>query len=105
MNIKKFFEESKVKPGLAIIQVGNRDDSNIFIRNKVKAANYLDININVYKYNSYVAKNDLINRIKDLNNDKSVHGIVIQLPFDTNNQLIPTDFIYSVLPDKDVDGI
>ena len=103
--ILKFKNESLVRPGLAIIQVGNREDSNIFIRNKVKAANYLNINLKLFKYKSSCSKAELLDRIYELNHDQSIHGIVVQLPFESKNHLNPTDFIYQVLPDKDVDGL
>jgi 5,10-methylene-tetrahydrofolate dehydrogenase/methenyl tetrahydrofolate cyclohydrolase len=44
-------------------------------------------------------------RIAELNDDPAVHGIVVQIPFDSANNLNPTNFIYHVLPEKDVDGL
>ncbi len=88
-----------------IQQVGNRDDSNIFIRNKIRAANYLDININLYKYDSDCTESQVLDKIHELNADKHVHGIVVQIPFDSKRDLSPTNFIYRVMPEKDVDGL
>ncbi len=50
-------------------------------------------------------ENEIMDKIHELNDDKHVHGIVVQIPFESKRELIPTNFIYRVMPEKDVDGL
>ena len=59
----------------------------------------------LYKYQENVFKSQVTDRIDELNENKNIHGVVVQLPFKSLNKLNPTDFIYRVLPEKDVDGL
>ncbi|XP_065221448.1 C-1-tetrahydrofolate synthase, cytoplasmic isoform X2 [Planococcus citri] len=93
------------RPGLAVIQVGERQDSNVYVRMKLKAAE--DIGINATKFNlpQNTHQHEILNLIKDLNNDASIHGILVQMPLDCDNPVDSHLITDAVSPNKDVDGL
>ena len=92
--------EDKLK--LVVIQVGDDDASSVYVKNKEKLCNELGILFEHLKYDS-ITENDLILKIEELNNDKSVTGILLQLPlpFDIDESRV----IDAISPLKDVDGL
>ncbi|KAI0464148.1 mitochondrial C1- tetrahydrofolate synthase precursor [Komagataella kurtzmanii] len=106
----KVFEEINVfkathpefQPAVTIIQVGNRPDSSAYVRMKLKAASESGIICNVIKLPEDTAEPTLVNRIHKLNNDSSVHGILVQLPLPSH--IDETHITNSVSILKDVDG-
>ena len=102
-------------PKLAIIQVIGNPASNIYIRNKIKACKKVGIDVIVYHINpnmfesNFAILDNIINTINDLNNDKNVDGIIIQLPipFKTNilAEYYTKEIINKIAPNKDVDGL
>ncbi|XP_017879830.2 C-1-tetrahydrofolate synthase, cytoplasmic [Ceratina calcarata] len=92
-------------PGLAIVQVGGREDSNVYIRMKVKAANDIGIAAQHIKLPNTTTEIELINKINKLNNDPDVHGIIVQMPLDSINKIDSHMITNLVLPEKDVDGL
>lgn len=101
--IKELFPS--FSPGLAIVQVGNREDSNVYIRAKVKAAEEVGIRATNIRLPNTITEQELINAIKKLNEDSGIHGMIVQLPLDTV-QAINTDKVLNfILPSKDVDGL
>ena len=92
-----------IKPGLSVIQIGNREDSNKYVSAKQKAALEVGINFNLYHYDETADEREIVNKIKELNNDEYVDGIMIQLPLpDKFNE---KKLINLILPSKDVDGL
>ena len=92
-----------VKPCLAVIQIGNDEASNIYIKAKEKACDRIGINFIRVKFESDVNEQEVINKIVELNNYNYVNGILLQLP-------IPSKFNqYKLLnlinKNKDVDGL
>lgn len=87
---------------LVVIQVGDDYASSVYVKNKEKLCNELGILFEHLKYDS-ITENDLILKIEELNNDKSVTGILLQLPlpFDINESRV----IDAISPLKDVDGL
>ena len=87
---------------LIVIQVGDDYASSVYVKNKEKLCNELGILFEHLKYDS-ITENDLILKIEELNNDKSVTGILLQLPlpFDINESRV----IDAISPLKDVDGL
>lgn len=88
-------------PCLAVILVGNDFSSNLYVKNKVKACYKVGFVSKVFKFSKTIKNLDLINLLKVLNMDSSIHGILIQLP-------LPIKFNYYALvenisPYKDVD--
>ncbi len=106
---EKIKEELKVKlktmtkiPTLAVIQVGNDESSNSYIKAKRKVAEEIGINFLHFKYEE-ASNEEIITKITELNADGTVHGILIQLPLpkNLNEDLI----INNIDPKKDVDGL
>lgn len=93
------------KPGLAIVQVGNREDSNVYIRMKLKTAAEIGINAQHIKLPDTTRQIELINKLKKLNQDPSVHGIIVQMPLESKFKIDSHLITDSVSPDKDVDGL
>ena len=104
--IKKEIIELKKKkneiPCLVVILIGSFEPSKIYVRNKEKVANEVGIKSKILKYPSDIKEQEILNKIKDLNNDKDVHGILVQLPLP--KQINVKNIINSIDPKKDVDG-
>lgn len=102
--LKKEIEKLKsrnIVPTLKIIQVGDNQASNVYVRNKIKLSETVGINTTVDKLPENITETELINRIKDLNNDKNINGILVQLPIPSH--LSEKEVIETIVPDKDVD--
>lgn len=92
-----------VKPRLEVIQVGNNEASNVYIKQKGNMCNYIGYEFEHIKLDSDVTTNEIINVINRLNNDNSVTGIMVQLPLPDS---IDTDMVInSISSIKDVDGL
>ena len=103
--LKKEIEELQgrgVCPGLGIVQVGERKDSDTYIRMKGKACKELGIHFRHVQHKEDVSRETLIKSIKDLNVDSDIHGIIVQLPLPKN--LDENDILSHVCLEKDVDG-
>ncbi|XP_015440149.1 PREDICTED: C-1-tetrahydrofolate synthase, cytoplasmic [Dufourea novaeangliae] len=92
-------------PGLAIVQVGGREDSNVYIRMKIKAASDIGIAAEHVKLPNTTTEIELINKVNKLNNDPNVHGIIVQMPLDSVNRINSHMITDLVVPEKDVDGL
>lgn len=92
-------------PGLAIVQVGGRQDSNVYIRMKVKAASDIGINARHVQLPNTITETELINEVNKLNNDPRIHGIIVQMPLDSVNEINSHLITDMVSPSKDVDGL
>ena len=92
----------KNKIGLAVVIIGNRSDSEIYVNKKIKACNYVGINSYKIQLETNITNSELLNTIEDLNNDSNVHGILIQLPIPKH--LNEEEILKKINYDKDVDG-
>ncbi|XP_032036373.1 C-1-tetrahydrofolate synthase, cytoplasmic isoform X1 [Hylobates moloch] len=92
-------------PGLAILQVGNRDDSNLYINVKLKAAEEIGIKATHIKLPRTTTESEVIKYITSLNEDSTVHGFLVQLPLDSENSINTEEVINAIAPEKDVDGL
>ncbi len=99
LKIKK--SKNKV-PGLTVILIGNYTPSQIYVKNKEKNSKEVGMNSDVIKYSDDVSEKEIINKIKELNNDQNVSGILVQLPLP--KQVDKEKIINSIHPSKDVDG-
>ena len=98
-NLKK----RSIYPCLSTILVGDDPASAIYIRNKHRACSEVGIETNDNKLESSIKEKKLIELIKTLNEDKKVHGILMQLPLpDHINQF---NVINTIEPQKDIDGL
>ncbi|XP_044013405.1 C-1-tetrahydrofolate synthase, cytoplasmic isoform X1 [Aphidius gifuensis] len=92
-------------PGLAIVQVGGREDSNVYIRMKIKAASEIGINATHVKLPNTTTEMELMSKLDKLNNDPETHGIIVQMPLDSVNKINSHLITDMVSPEKDVDGL
>jgi methylenetetrahydrofolate dehydrogenase (NADP+) / methenyltetrahydrofolate cyclohydrolase len=91
-----------VRPGLAVILVGENPASQVYVRNKVKACEQVGIHSLLEKYPQELSQADLLARVDALNNDPSIHGILVQLPLPPH--IDAQKIIEAIAPSKDVDG-
>ena len=89
-------------PGLTVILIGEFAPSQIYVRNKEKNSKEVGINSNVIKYSKDVTEEEVLKKIKELNNDDDVSGILVQLPLPA--QINKEKIINAIDPLKDVDG-
>lgn len=87
---------------LTVIEVGNDPASIVYVKNKKKLCEEVGIGFNLLKFDT-ITEEELIKRIKDLNNDKTVNGILVQLPLP--KKINEKRVIETIDPLKDVDGL
>lgn len=87
---------------LAIILVGDDPASSIYVQNKIKAAARVGIKTCLQKFEDNILEKELLDEIQSLNKDKSVSGIIVQLPLPQHISKLKV--IKSIDPSKDVDG-
>ena len=92
----------KTVPGLTVILVGEDAPSKIYVRNKEKFAKEVGMNSEVIRYPADLEEDKLIDKIKQLNKDKKVSGILVQLPLP--KQIDKRKVIEAIDYQKDVDG-
>ena len=90
------------KPGLTVILIGEDPASQIYVRNKEKFANEIGINSKVLRFDSSITEEALTKEIHKLNQDREVHGILVQLPLPKH--INSKNIINQIEPSKDVDG-
>jgi methylenetetrahydrofolate dehydrogenase (NADP+)/methenyltetrahydrofolate cyclohydrolase len=103
VRLKKEVEAFLIKPILSIIQVGDLAESNKYIKNKKSFAEEIGVEVKHLQFPDTISKTELAEEIKKLNNDKSVRGIIIQLPLPKTLEEI--EMINLINPEKDVDGL
>jgi methylenetetrahydrofolate dehydrogenase (NADP+)/methenyltetrahydrofolate cyclohydrolase len=91
-----------IKPGLAVILVGDNPASQVYVRNKVKACEQTGIHSLLEKHAASLSEADLLARVHALNQDNSIHGILVQLPLPSH--IDAQKVIEAIAPEKDVDG-
>ena len=89
-------------PGLTVILIGDMAPSQIYVRNKEKSANEVGLKSEVIRYPEIVEEKVVLDKIEELNNDKNISGILVQLPLPKH--IDKQKVIESILPEKDVDG-
>ena len=95
-------EKTKKAPGLSVILIGDYAPSQIYVKNKEKNSKEVGINSEVIKYPKDITEQEVLNKIKELNNNPEVSGILVQLPLPKHiNKEKITNAIH---PKKDVDG-
>ncbi|KAH8414132.1 hypothetical protein KR222_008158, partial [Zaprionus bogoriensis] len=92
-------------PGLRIVQVGGREDSNVYIRMKIKAAQEIGINAVHVQLPRSITEIELLDKLAELNADPQVHGIIVQMPLDCDTPIDSHRITDAVSPSKDVDGL
>ena len=96
------YKSKGIKPGLAILLVGNDPASESYVRSKERNSENMDFHFVMERRDSNITEDEVLNLIDQWNNDDEIHGILIQLPLpkhiDENKVLL------KINPDKDVDG-
>ncbi len=89
-------------PGLAVVLVGDNPASQVYVRNKVKACEDTGMHSVLEKYDASLTEAELLARVDALNNDPTIHGILVQLPLPAH--IDAHKVIEAISPAKDVDG-
>ena len=104
--LKKEVSELKTKynkvPELTVILIGDMAPSQIYVRMKEKAASEVGLKSEVIRYPEAIEENTVLGKIDELNKDKSVSGILVQLPLPKH--IDKQKVIETIIPSKDVDG-
>ena len=91
-----------IQPGLAVILVGEDPASAVYVRNKVKACAETGLHSVLEKYDASFGEAELLARIRALNDDPAIHGILVQMPLPKH--INPQRVIETISTAKDVDG-
>ncbi|XP_029350110.1 C-1-tetrahydrofolate synthase, cytoplasmic-like [Echeneis naucrates] len=108
--LKKDVEKMKLqdpnfRPALVILQVGDREDSNLYITMKLKAAAEIGIHATHMTLPKTATEQEVLHSIKEVNENSSVHGLIVQLPLDSIHKIDTEKVTNAVAPEKDVDGL
>ena len=98
----KLISQKSVDPCLAVVLVGENPASKVYVGQKTKMAAECNIKTKDYKLDASTDQETLLELIDDLNNDGSVHGILVQLPLP--KQIDERKVIDAIVVEKDVDG-
>ena len=100
--IKAGVQGMSVRPGLAVVLVGDDPASAVYVRNKSKACAEVGIYSEVYRLPEETGREQLLGLIEQLNQSPLIHGILVQLPLPKH--LDPEEVIMAIDPAKDVDA-
>ena len=95
-------KEKGINPKLAVIMVGDDPGSQVYVRNKSKACEKAGIEFEEFLYDESLTEEELLDKIKELNEDDSVHGILLQSPVPKHINI--NKAFRTISPEKDVDG-
>ena len=100
--IRECIKQHNLVPGLSVVLVGEDPASQVYVRNKERACIEVGINSTVIRMKEDTTEEELLSTIHGLNQDDSVHGILVQLPLP--KQINEESIINAISPSKDVDG-
>ncbi len=103
--VKQYVEKTGIKPKLATILVGKDPASKIYVNIKNKTCQEVGIDSVIIELDENISKEGLKNEINKLNNDSTIHGILIQLPLPKNLREYTPEFLEEIVPLKDADGL
>lgn len=92
-------------PGLAVILVGDDPASHVYVRNKIKACEAVGIVSHEARLGEKVTKEEVAAEIAAFNDNKDIHGILLQLPLPKHLAKYSDELVQSIAPEKDVDGL
>lgn len=100
--ISKNLRKAKTKPGLAVILIGKDKASQLYVKIKKEKAKKVGIDFFLFKFKENLSEKTILEKIKSLNSNKKINGIIVQLPLPKkfNTQKI----INAINPEKDSDG-
>lgn len=91
-----------IVPGLAVLIVGDDPASAVYVRQKTRACEEVGVHAEVHAFPADVAQAALVQRIRELNDDPRIHGMIVQLPLPAHLEIRP--ILESIAVAKDVDG-
>lgn len=94
--------KNDISPSLAIILIGDNPESRKYVELKKKTCLKIGVDFNLREYDKNVTEQEIIEELVKLNNDKSIHGIIVQLPLPKH--LDEVNILNKISVDKDVDG-
>lgn len=98
----EFIKNTGVTPGLAVVIVGNDPASEVYVRNKCRACEAVGFHSEKYEMSGETTEEELIALIDKLNDDKNIHGILVQLPLPKHMDV--EKILLRIKPEKDVDA-
>mgnify|MGYP002795607795 FL=1 len=101
-NLKAKVDTFEEKPTLVVILVGENPASKIYVNNKKKMAEKIGIHSEVINYPANITETELLDKIEELNNNKKVTAILVQLPLPKH--ISKDNVMNKIIPSKDVDG-
>ena len=101
--LKEMVDKLESKINFAVIQVGNDEASNVYIKQKKKMAEYIGYGFDHIKLGEDTSMEEMLSLIDRLNNDSDVHGIMVQMPLPHHMDVSVIQ--NAVLPIKDIDGL
>ena len=102
INVENFKNKYNRDITLAVILVGENPASQVYVRNKIKACEYIGFKSLSYKLDETATEEEVIELTKSLSNDNNVDGILVQLPLP--NHISEDKVLSCIAPEKDVDG-
>ena len=103
LSVSSLTRNTAIVPGLAVVLVGDNPASQVYVRNKQKSASEIGMNPMDIKFHQDVDAATIESKLDELNQDESVHGILVQLPLP--DHLDEKSIIRRISPMKDVDGL
>lgn len=100
--VQRLVSENGLKPGLAVVLVGEDPASKVYVKNKAQQTVEVGMNSWEYKLPAETSETDLLAMVDKLNKDPACHGILVQLPLPKH--INSEKVLNSIHPDKDVDG-
>lgn len=100
--VERLKEQHGIIPGLAVILVGDNPASQVYVRNKERSALEAGFKSEILRLSESISQEELIDIIHQYNEDKSIHGILVQLPLPQH--INDKKIILAIDPKKDVDG-
>lgn len=94
--------QSNIIPKLVVILVGEMKASASYVAQKEKFAGKAGIISEVQRFDDNISEDEILNRISEINSDKSIHGVIVQLPLPKHISVAKV--LNNINPDKDVDG-
>ena len=101
-NLKECIASLEIKPKFVIIQVNDDEASKAYIKGKLKDANEVGIEVELKKFPIDISQIELLKEIEKVNKDRSVHGLIVQMPLP--RQIDEEIIKLAVSPEKDIDG-
>lgn len=101
--IRRELKKLTFTPGLAVVQVGNDPASTLYIKHKQRDCEKVHFHSEVHRLPSNITQNALIDKVEELNQQKNIHGILVQMPLPSTLDAQTTIDVIS--PNKDADGL